>query len=155
MKMYYRSGELARLCGVSPDTLRHYERCGLIAQPRRSINGYREYVPETLDRVRAIQAALRIGFTLKELARIFRVRDRGGVPCREVQSLARRKLEETAIRITELRKLQSRLKALIEQWDHALEKTADGQQAGLLHSLAASALGSVHPASTRTRRKFK
>src|SRR5215203_1060936 len=111
MKMYYRSGELAQLCGVSPDTLRHYERLGLIST-RRSSNSYREYPPEALMRVRTIRSALRIGFTLKELAKVFRVRDRGGVPCHEVRNLAQRKLEETATRIQELQALYMRLETL-------------------------------------------
>ncbi len=63
---YLRSGELARLAGVSTDTLRHYERKGLLARPRRSCNGYREYPASDLDRVRLVRGALGIGFTLNE-----------------------------------------------------------------------------------------
>lgn len=136
MKGYYRSGELARLCGVSTDTLRHYERLGLIERPRRSMNQYREYAPETPDRVRVIQAALSIGFTLKELSRIFRVRDRGGAPCREVRNLAQGKLQDLGVRILELRKLQKRLSMWVQQWDLRLEQTPTGKQAGLLQILA-------------------
>src|SRR5437773_925083 len=89
-----RSGELARQAGVSADTLRHYERKGLIARPRRSPNGYREYPASTLDRVRLIRSALAVGFTLDELARILKERDQGGAPCRQVRQLAAEKLAE-------------------------------------------------------------
>src|SRR5437899_6110658 len=54
-----RSGELARRAGVSPDTLRHYERRGLLPRPQRSAAGYRLYSPEALARVRLIRGALR------------------------------------------------------------------------------------------------
>jgi DNA-binding transcriptional MerR regulator len=68
-KPYLRSGKLAELAGVSPDTLRHYERMKLLPVPRRSSGNYRLYPPEALDRVRLIRHALVVGFTLPELAR--------------------------------------------------------------------------------------
>ena len=51
---YLRAGEIARLAGVSTDTLRHYERKGLFATPRRSVNSYREYPKSALERVRLV-----------------------------------------------------------------------------------------------------
>jgi DNA-binding transcriptional MerR regulator len=68
-KAYVRAGALARAAGVSTDTLRHYERKGVLGAPRRSANGYREYPPESLERVRLIRRALCFGLTLDELAR--------------------------------------------------------------------------------------
>ena len=59
-----RSGELARLVGVSTDTLRHYERLGLLEIPARTSGGYREYSSGSLERVRLIRRALSIGFSL-------------------------------------------------------------------------------------------
>ena len=67
---YLRSGELARLAGISADTLRHYERMKVLAAPRRSAGNYRHYPPEALDRVRLIRRALAVGFSLPELARL-------------------------------------------------------------------------------------
>lgn len=135
MKPYYRSGELAGLAGVSTDTLRHYERLGLIATPRRSANGYREYSRETLTRVAVVQTALGLGFTLTELARIFRIRDRGGVPCREVRDLARHKADEMETRLLQMRKLLARLRGMIRDWDQLLEQSPSGSPARLLESL--------------------
>src|SRR2546421_4314718 len=71
-KTYMRAGELARASGVSTDTLRHYERKGVLPKPRRSPNGYREYASESLARVLLVRRALAFGFTLDELARVLR-----------------------------------------------------------------------------------
>ena len=71
---FLRAGELARASGVSTDTLRHYERKGVLPAPRRSPNGYREYPAEALARVLLVRRALAVGFTLDELAQILRAR---------------------------------------------------------------------------------
>lgn len=127
----FRSGELARLAGVSTDTLRHYERKGLLA-PRRAANGYRRYPPEALDRVRMVRRALAVGFTLDELARLLRIRDRGGAPCRRVRALAAAKLEEIEGHIRGLRAMRDDLRARIGEWDARLARTPKGERAWLL-----------------------
>ena len=132
---YLRSGELAKLVGVSTDTLRHYERKGLIGRPRRSSNGYREYAPDIQQRVRVIRAAIGIGFKLDELVRLFRVRDQGGIPCREARELAKRKIVELDARISELCSMRDKLKNIARDWDHRLQKTLPGNRAHLLDSL--------------------
>jgi DNA-binding transcriptional MerR regulator len=124
---------VARLTGVSTDTLRHYERKGLLAL-RRSSNGYREYPPEALDRVRLVQRALSVGFSLDELARVFRIRDRGGAPCREVRALAAAKLESMEKQILELIALRDQLRSMIERWDERLARTPKGKCARLLET---------------------
>src|SRR5579864_2006270 len=88
---FLRSSELAKLAGVSTDTLRHYERVGVLSA-RRSENGYREYSLDAIDRLRLIRSALAVGFTLTELGSIFEVRKRGGAPCHHVRDLAAGKL---------------------------------------------------------------
>lgn len=133
---YLRSGDLARLAGVSTDTLRHYERKGLLERPGRSANGYREYLASDLDRVRLVRAALGIGFTLDELARLLKVRDQGGAPCREVRALAGTKLTEVETRLGELAALRDQLRRLLKDWDSLLEKNSPPERAGLLQSLA-------------------
>src|ERR1035438_7822664 len=115
-----RTGELAERAGVSADTLRHYERMGLLPSPQRSASGYRLYPPAALDRVRMIRRALAIGFSLKELGRILRVREQGGAPCREVRSMAGEKLRELERKIEEMTALQRLLKRLLAQWDKKL-----------------------------------
>ena len=136
---YFRSGELARLAGVSTDTLRHYERKGLLKRARRSANGYREYLATDLDRVRLVRGALGIGFTLDELARILSVRDRGGAPCRQVRALAGAKLDEIETQLRELTVLRDELRRLLKGWDELLAKTSPQQRASLLETLAIKA----------------
>ncbi|MFP5247337.1 MAG: MerR family DNA-binding transcriptional regulator, partial [Thermoanaerobaculia bacterium] len=85
MKTDLSSGALAKECGVSTDTIRHYERLGLIPAAVRGANGYRRFPPETAGRVLLIRRAVAIGFSLDELARILRQRDSGSPPCRNVR----------------------------------------------------------------------
>src|SRR5215471_13856580 len=89
-----RSGELARRAGISADTIRHYERLGLLKAPPRNRNGYRDYPADALLRVTLIRQALRLGFSLDELAGILRVRDGGGIPCRTVFASTKSKLAQ-------------------------------------------------------------
>ena len=131
------AGELARQAGVSADTLRHYERKGVIARPPRGVNGYRNYPEETVARVRLIRGALGLGFTLDDLAGVLRIRDRGGVPCGRVRALAAAKLEEVEARLRELASLRNDLQSALRTWDRELAKTPPGKRAGLLDALPA------------------
>jgi DNA-binding transcriptional MerR regulator len=131
----YRSGELAAKAGVSADTLRHYERRGLLAAAKRLPNGYRLYAPEALDRILLIQHALSVGFSLDELARLLRARDQGHPPCREVRALAARKLEE--VQLQSLSDFRAALQATLRDWDARLEKRRGEEPARLLDSLVA------------------
>jgi DNA-binding transcriptional MerR regulator len=128
-------GELAETTGVSPDTLRHYERKGVL-HSQRSANGYRKYSEDALERVRMIRHGLAIGFTLDELRSIFRVFDRGGAPCQQVRSLAANKLAHIETHLQEVTALRDDLKNALKDWDERLAKTASGQRAGLLKTLA-------------------
>src|SRR5205814_6034790 len=89
---FVRIGTVARSAGLSPDSIRHYERLGLIDAVGRSDGGYRLYPEAALRRVQVVQAALRAGFGLKELAAIFAERRAGRAPCRRVRALAADKL---------------------------------------------------------------
>ena len=130
-----RSAQLARLAGVSPDTLRHYEAKGLLPAARRSPNGYREYPPEACTRVRLVRRAVALGFTLDELATIVKVRDRGGAPCSRVRALAGEKLVLLEGRLEELQKACDRLRDVLTQWDILLARTPSGGRAALLEAL--------------------
>jgi MerR family mercuric resistance operon transcriptional regulator len=132
-----RAGELARLCGVSTDTLRHYERVGVLSRPLRTPAGYRQYPAEAEARVRLVRRAVALGFTLAELARILRVKDRGGAPCREVRTLAAAKLEQVEQQLADLSALRDRLCGLLADWDDKLKGTPDGRRAHLLEMLLA------------------
>jgi DNA-binding transcriptional MerR regulator len=146
-----RPAQLAALVGVSTDTLRHYERKGLLLSSR-SANGYRAYPPDAVDRVRLVQRALTVGFTLDELASVVRVRDRGGAPCRRVRALAAAKLASMETRLRDLRALRDELRELLEQWDQRLANTPPGRRARLLQSWLATAPGPVPRPDVPARR---
>jgi DNA-binding transcriptional MerR regulator len=132
---FMRSGELARLIGVSTDTLRHYERLGLLAVPGRTNGGYREYSPGALERVRLIRRALSIGFSLSELRPILRTRDQGGAPCEKVRALASAKLREVNQQIRDLIAMRGHLGRMLKNWDARLAGTGKGQPARLLEHM--------------------
>lgn len=135
-RTYLKSGELARLAGISPDTVRHYERMKLLAAAKRSAGNYRLYPPETVDRVRLIRRALAVGFSIPELARILKVRDEGGAPCRQAKQLLEEKLEQVEQQITDLNAMRAHLRTVLKDWNERLNRTSDGKPARLLETLA-------------------
>jgi DNA-binding transcriptional MerR regulator len=153
-KSFLRSVEVARLSGVSTDTLRHYERKGLIPHPRRSANGYREYPLATVDRVLLVQRAIAVGFTIDELAKILKQRDKGGTPCREVRALAQAKMTGIEKQLHELTALHEELRTILQDWDERLVNTSAGARAGLLEALVKSG-GKVRTRSLNARAGVK
>jgi DNA-binding transcriptional MerR regulator len=154
-KSFYRSGELAELAGVSSDTLRHYERKGVLVRPLRTANDYRQYSTTALQRVRLIRRALAVGFTLDELAVVFNVRDSGGAPCAEVRKMAATKLSDVETRLREMIQLRDELRAVLKDWDAKLAHRAPGQRAHLLESLDVSHSGKPGNSSRRRKRETK
>jgi MerR family transcriptional regulator, copper efflux regulator len=148
-----RSGELARLTGVSSDTIRHYERMGILPESPRTASGYRMYGRNAVDRVRLVQHALQLGFTLAELSEILQARDRGGAPCHRVLNLAEEKLRALEQRIQELHRTQRYMRQLVRQWRVKLAHTAAGDKAMLLHSLADNSVPRAKPVDNFRRRK--
>jgi MerR family mercuric resistance operon transcriptional regulator len=109
-----RSGELARAAGVGHQTLRYYERRGLLAEPPRTAGGHRLYPPETLIRLRAIKAAQRLGFSLGEAAELVHAmprRQRASSPLSERLSA---RLAEVESRIAELQLVATTLRATLD-----------------------------------------
>ena len=130
-----RSGELSRLTGVSTDTLRHYERLGLLAKPPRTSGGYRDYPADSLDRVRLIRRALSVGFSLPELTTILKMRDGGQPPCHRVQAIAVSKLQQIKQQIRDLTAMRDQLDVLVKNWKIKLSRTREGEPARLLEAL--------------------
>lgn len=130
-----RSGELARLTGVSADTLRHYEKLGILPTSPRSESGYRLFSASAVERVQLVQRSLQLGFSLKELSEILRTHDGGGAPCHRVLNLAEKKLRFLEKEIRELRQTRSYMTKLVRAWRTELKHTAPGTKAKLLHSL--------------------
>jgi DNA-binding transcriptional MerR regulator len=128
--------ELARLTGVSTDTLRHYERKGVLGIPARSQGGYRRYPPEAAAQVRLVQRALAIGFTLNDLAGVLSERNRDGAPCHTVRTLVAERLAELETRLRDLTELRDELRILLREWDRRLARIPAGTRARLLDVLA-------------------
>lgn len=127
--------ELAHASGVSTDTLRHYERAGVLARPARTGAGYRRYAPEAVARVAMIRRALVIGFSIKDLAGVFRERDRGGAPCRRVRGIVAGRLAQIDDEISALQALKTQLADMLHEWDARLAATPPTAQARLLEHL--------------------
>jgi DNA-binding transcriptional MerR regulator len=130
-----RSGELAQRTCISRDTLRHYERLGLLSKPPRTDGGYRDYPSQSLDRVRLMRRALSIGFSLPELRTLLKMRDAGEFPCRDTQKLAKSKLEEVKRQIKDLTAMRAQLERILQNWELRLSRSGRGKPARLLESL--------------------
>ena len=126
---------MARATGVSPDTLRFYERKGLLPPAARTASGYRTYSASAIERVRIVRRAAAVGFTLDELARVFRARDKGVAPCREVRAIAARKLDDIGRQLENLQRVKRQLESIVRDWDGRLARTPAGRQARLLDAL--------------------
>lgn len=146
-----RSGELAKRAGVSTDTLRHYERLGLLPPPARTAGNYRDYSAQAVARVALIRNALAAGFTLKELSGILKVRDQGGIPCHEVLRLAAEKVAALGRRIAELTAYRAQLELVLTHWDNRLRQAGPGRRALLLETLAGLTVSPVSPALRNDR----
>ncbi len=130
-----RIGEVALAAGVSPDTLRYYERMGLLPKVSRSQSGYREYSPEAVDQVRFVRNAMRFGFALQDVAKFLRNRERGNPPCREVRAAAENILLRVDRQIKELQTARRTIRATLKDWDLRLRATPADRPAFLLQTL--------------------
>jgi MerR family transcriptional regulator, mercuric resistance operon regulatory protein len=104
-------GGLAREAGVNPETIRYYERRGLLPEPPRTASGYRQYSPDDRDRLALIRRAKDLGFTLTEIAALLGEGASGSTP--DVLAAARDKLAEVEHRIAELSDQARRLRELL------------------------------------------
>lgn len=110
-----RSGDVAAQAGVNPQTLRYYERRGLLAEPERSNGGHRMYDEQAVTVLRVIKAAQRLGFTLEEVAELLEVgRHRHGRPAPGLQERAAAKIAEVDARIADLTAIRATLSAAVE-----------------------------------------
>jgi MerR family transcriptional regulator, mercuric resistance operon regulatory protein len=110
-----RSGQVAQAAGVNQQTLRYYERRGLLARPPRTPGGHRLYPAETVLRLRAIKAAQRLGFTLTEVADLLQTGRPGRVqPDPALRQRAALKLTEVQAKIAELSSIENALRAALD-----------------------------------------
>ncbi|MFQ5743810.1 MAG: MerR family transcriptional regulator [Acidobacteriota bacterium] len=105
-------GKVARLADVGVETVRFYERRGLIAEPPRRASGYRQYPQETIARIRFIRRAKELGFSLQEISELLALRLDPETTCREVRDRAEAKIADIEEKTRTLRRMQEALAKL-------------------------------------------
>lgn len=108
-----KTGEVAARAGVNVQTLRYYERRGLLKEPERRLSGYREYPPDAVQLIRFIKRAQDLGFTLSEVEDLLRLRADHESACAEVRSAAEAKIEDIEQKIRHLRAMKRALGVLV------------------------------------------
>lgn len=106
-------GQLAEKAGVGIDTVRYYERAGLLPEPPRRPSGYREYPPQAVARLRFIRRAKALGFTLEEISGLLRLSDHRA-DVKSIKRLAQTRLAEVERKLRELERVRDGLRQLIE-----------------------------------------
>lgn len=115
-------GKVARAAGVHIETIRYYQRMGLVAEPRRPPGGVRRYSDETVARLRFIKRAQELGFTLAEIRRLLALGDPQS--CGKARALAAEKLALVRSRVADLERMRGVLEALIGRCDAGRGKVA-------------------------------
>ena len=101
--------------GLSADTVRYYERLGLLPAPARTATGYRQYGAEAIRRLRLIKSAQRVGLRLREIAELLAICDQGLCPCGHTERLLRKRMSEIDAQVAELVAVRGELARLVEQ----------------------------------------
>jgi MerR family copper efflux transcriptional regulator len=107
-------GEVAAQSRVNIQTVRYYERRGLLATPRRTAAGYRQYQEDVVPRIRFIKRAQELGFTLEQITELLALRVRHGEACGEVSRRATVKIAVVQEKLRELENLKRALERLVE-----------------------------------------
>jgi|SRR5579863_2359579 len=107
--------ELADRVGVTPDTLRYYERRGLLPKPPRGSNGYRLYDETLTERLIFIKSAQHIGLRLADVKELLEMMDRGACPCGHTATIVDRRLAAVDAEVRRLRTMRERLRALADR----------------------------------------
>jgi DNA-binding transcriptional MerR regulator len=102
-------GEVARAAGVTVDTVRFYERVGVLPAPARTESGYRDYTPRTVQRIRLTRELQAIGFTLNDAVQALGAHDAGGATCESESWRLQRVLDRVDAQIAELVALRGRI----------------------------------------------
>ena len=121
-------GQLAKAVGINVETIRYYERRGLLAQPEKPVEGFRRYPEQALNRIRFIKRAQELGFSLEEIETLLEI-DAGR--CRDVQEIAAHKLALIRQKMADLERLANGL----EEWMQRCQSTPENQPCPLIHTL--------------------
>lgn len=109
-----RVADLAAAVGIGADTVRYYERIGLLPEPPRSPAGYRLYGADAVERLRFVQGCQRLGLRLKDIADLLAVRDTGVCPCEPAEQHLRRRISEVDAELERLMTLRAQMVAMAD-----------------------------------------
>ena len=102
-------GQVARQAGVGVETVRFYEREGLLEEPPRRASGYRQYSEQVVRRIHFIKRAQKLGFSLKEITELLTLRVDGQTSCEEVKQRTEAKIAEVEQKLSELQRMRQAL----------------------------------------------
>jgi Hg(II)-responsive transcriptional regulator len=114
---HFTTGQVARKANVNIETIRYYERRGLIPEPPRRESGYRQYSQDAVDQVRFIKRAQELGFSLQEIRELLTLKLDPSTPAIEVREKAEAKVQDIEGKIDTLQKMRHALLHLIGQCD--------------------------------------
>ena len=124
-------GKLATQSGVTIETIRYYQRFGLLQEPVKPASGYRHYPPEAISKIRFVKRAQKAGFSLKEIAELLSL---DGAHCNDVRKLAEQKCQKIDTQINDLIALRQALSTLIK----GCEQTTSSEHCPILDSFTST-----------------
>ena len=128
-------GRLARTTGVSVDTLRFYERKGLIGRPRRMVSSYRNYADDVIDRLRFVKDAKGLGFSLREIQELLMLGVKSTRECGPITRKAQAKLSQMTEEIVRLQGLRRTLRKMIRDCQGCLRPGGGADRGLTCHKL--------------------
>lgn len=137
-------GEVSFLTGVGVETLRFYEKIGLLDRPGRTPSGYRVFHEGIVERLAFIKKAQVLGFTLNEIRELIVHKSKGENPCAEVRTIVRQRLQDLNDRIRQMIEYRDELSSTLEEWDEIGEQ--DGHVCGLIEGASMNhEIGRIKP----------
>ncbi|MGD2199968.1 Hg(II)-responsive transcriptional regulator [Lysinibacillus fusiformis] len=112
--MRYRVSELAEKCSINKETIRYYEKIGLLSEPSRTDSGYRVYSDDTVNRINFIKRMQDLGFSLAEINKLLGVVDKDNERCRDMYDFVSQKIDDVQDKIRDLKRIESMLMKLKE-----------------------------------------
>lgn len=118
--------EVARLLGVTADTVRFYTRIKILNPPKSKANGYREYSDKDVNRLRFVLSARQLGFSVEDIQEILSHADKKKSPCPTVRRLIDQRLHETERQLRETLQLRDRMQQAVLEWSQKPDKALTG-----------------------------
>jgi MerR family transcriptional regulator, copper efflux regulator len=132
MTVGLKIGDVSKTSGVGIETLRFYEKIGLLERPQRTGSGYRIYDGEILERLSFIRKSQALGFSLDEIRELIEHKRGGENPCKHVRSKVKTRLEEIDERLKQLTRYRNELRKALAEWEKVGE--SKGHVCGLIES---------------------